>query len=1354
MAFLHGVIKDVHNKQPYTVGKEGLNGVVSELQRKLCSGHDGFKRVIETVATGVGRYNREVERSNEAVRNIVTGMQKNMKSLQTQVSGILKDNSDAGERKSFSDEEVKKIQDAESLIYDSSMNCIRNADTFSKNMRTALLNIDHLNHDLRTRVNNVRNTIAHERERLDKASTKQWNDMISMNKTIIDTMNALQTCIRKHIKAEVSSLVNTLRGMVRMIRDKLVGIENDLGNYVGKLENWISDADKIVRESMDVANGLENRSVAWGAKQSIEDVTKEITRTFGEAEKYVKELVGKALQAVKEMDGKLKEDLFGVRGAIKGKVKEINRKVKELGSVFEEAGSSGVPSPPKSVEKIFQYIKGRLGEVAGEGNGRNNKGLKQIITGMNSYATTFVNGQLATTVQLIIEKIVDDIGGVSGLRSYLLYSGSQLKSQGITQLQDAVKRKIMEELNKKIITAAQARALSTNQNDVNGNLVAVKTCLTAFAEEVNSNMKNGVLNFTQMATDIAEQLHKGAVRPNSATNNYDLEDAVKITLAAIAETAKQIGEQLDTLRTTSNITYVKNASQVANELFAKLNAATGQPKGTNHAQAVDQAIEAVGATLEQQLKEASGTVTLNGTTEDVFKNYKLHVSQEEDALAALASGNLDAVKGTEGTLPTAINTIGAHGLETFKNKLEKDGQNIAEPVGFLTQITNNIDALMEALVRTGKSINDKLDKLKDKMIGKTIGVATAAAEESSLQKICNDQRKLYICLRDPIQSAKDFQNVADSLFDQTINAIHEYIDQQAEEAISTLTTRARRNYVTSVKQLLTAFATKVTQELQPLPDLINKDLTIGFKGFMKTLEDGTTDVNKRDNRNIRLLSDLKNASSSTADEKKEFFKKLSFSFMYSFESVKEYLQAEITRANEEDNKKKNPPPKGPETLYTQQFSDICTAFEKLLNHIYANKRYDHKVPGLLDDLESALSQLKPVDFSLPNSPTLDGVTAGLGKFTGELRKAYISTYDSQKFTSDLFDGKFVLTPDNDAVVKCDLNTYGEKCAKVCLTVLPTLNTYLNKLRRYSNVGWSEHQIHKSTDLGKFFRSLGYEISQDDKKHWELQDKDTMKGQHVYKRLVGTYPHVFPSSKDTEHAFNVIVNCLPAYYQVGHQATFTSNKSPCNIYQMLTWFCGLPHNRVHKHLTDHILKLFSKPENVDVPKPSDYVLHAYPSGFSAKNVIDSLDRVCSKSHDVLVAIQGHGHAEGIYACDFYTNAENLSYPSNMDTLLCLLLDIAKRIYQQLHFLYQQCTFNTTMSGWSDCWYGHDIGGTAWQCNTLQCPNQNADQIGDQMHNQKANQTAEQTCNQHPKCGLKSPLQSFLEDGLRYYMSHVH
>ncbi|CDR71451.1 hypothetical protein, conserved, partial [Babesia bigemina] len=137
-----------------------------------------------------------------------------------------------------------------------------------------------------------------------------------------------------------------------------------------------------------------------------------------------------------------------------------------------------------------------------------------------------------------------------------------------------------------------------------------------------------------------------------------------------------------------------------------------------------------------------------------------------------------------------------------------------------------------------------------------------------------------------------------------------------------------------------------------------------------------------------------------------------------------------------------------------------------------------------------------------------------------------------------------------------------------------------------------------------------------------------------------------------------------------------------------------------------------------------------------------------AHSVLTAIMGHGHAGGRYAVDYNTNAENFDYPSNAAACFDLLADILERLYHQFRFLCSQCENGRESGGWADCWYGRYVAGSDWQCNEKQCANQ----ICDQTKNQTRDQIHEQMGDQHPKCGVKSPLQSYLEDGLQGFLPH--
>ncbi|CDR71705.1 hypothetical protein, conserved [Babesia bigemina] len=70
MGFLYYLLKDVSEKQPYSVGKTMLKDFVeTELKPKLSTGRKGFE-VIEQVAGKVREYNERVKQSNDDMKTI------------------------------------------------------------------------------------------------------------------------------------------------------------------------------------------------------------------------------------------------------------------------------------------------------------------------------------------------------------------------------------------------------------------------------------------------------------------------------------------------------------------------------------------------------------------------------------------------------------------------------------------------------------------------------------------------------------------------------------------------------------------------------------------------------------------------------------------------------------------------------------------------------------------------------------------------------------------------------------------------------------------------------------------------------------------------------------------------------------------------------------------------------------------------------------------------------------------------------------------------------------------------------------------------------------------------------------
>ncbi|GBE62818.1 Extracellular matrix-binding ebh, putative [Babesia ovata] len=658
----------------------------------------------------------------------------------------------------------------------------------------------------------------------------------------------------------------------------------------------------------------------------------------------------------------------------------------------------------------------------------------------------------------------------------------------------------------------------------------------------------------------------------------------------------------------------------------------------------------------------------------------------------------------------------------------------------LTQITTDIEtikskdvdnvkhyliALCSAIKHNARDLRDILKEVKDNLIGELTGIK-------------NNLRQL---LSGPAHTAiKDLKALLRFLENgkaQIIRDLHAFVEQEVKEAEETLINEARRQYVSNIKEALKAFAQKVEEELRELPWEIDRDLTVEYKGLMTRVEHGLkNDLNVHKKKGSKTLPLLSSA------------------FMSFYLSLEDHVDREINRFHDEEQRKKNPKRQDAQE-YSTRLSAVNEALHTVLTYIKDNDTFDHRLQALLRNLTDALSHLRPESFARPSSPLLDGLVEGLTKFAAEFTCAYVSAYAGAQFTDE----------------------EGEKCAKVFLTTLPTLCDAFTRLAERCGkggaAGWRDLSINSSSQLGTFLQRCGYKVSTSPfDQDGELRD-DCI-GHDVYvlvsQKIEETHDNEhLKKCLSLTHACNLLdlLQCLcthlTEYYRTCHLKVHPSPRPPCSIYEMLTWCCGLTYNAVNLNVNyDALPSLFEADEqdsaDSDVPlmNLSSLALKAHPESITPASLSDALAEVCHRSHSVLTTLLGYGHAGGIYACDFNTNPGGLLYPGDADALLCLLYDVLKRLHHQLYLLYRRCLYNARHGGWLDCWYGRGVGGSSWKCNTMQCPNQECpqkvDQNANQTGNQMTNQNANQACDQHPKCGVKSPLQSFLEDGLVGFLPH--
>ncbi|GBE59984.1 hypothetical protein, conserved [Babesia ovata] len=270
-------------------------------------------------------------------------------------------------------------------------------------------------------------------------------------------------------------------------------------------------------------------------------------------------------------------------------------------------------------------------------------------------------------------------------------------------------------------------------------------------------------------------------------------------------------------------------------------------------------------------------------------------------------------------------------------------------------------------------------------------------------------------------------------------------------------------------------------------------------------------------------------------------------------------------------------------------------------------------------------------------------------------------------------------------------------SKICLSVFSILNSDLSELKRKCEVTSKSDTINERTEIGRLLMDCGFIVSTtDERQDGELRNKTDCHCGFIDSKLAGEFVSLTHKFRLTETISELFTH-LKTYYQVSHHATLSATKHPSNVYQMLTWCAGFRYNHMFSKVDAYVKTLFQKPDD---QKNDDY--------------------------------------------------------SKIDPMKLRLVATATIQPTNVVELVRSCTRRYDAISWRDCWYGRGVGGSAWNCNEKQCPNQecklSGDQNAKQSATQNANQTADQICNQHPKCGIKSPLQSFLEDGLPGFLPH--
>ncbi|CDR71364.1 hypothetical protein, conserved [Babesia bigemina] len=673
----------------------------------------------------------------------------------------------------------------------------------------------------------------------------------------------------------------------------------------------------------------------------------------------------------------------------------------------------------------------------------------------------------------------------------------------------------------------------------------------------------------------------------------------------------------------------------------------------------------------------------------------------------------------EANLQTEIDEIVIQHLQPLNDEVEKFATFAEESkqgvIDYAQNLTKHLRALSDDIMKAlttddEKEVNDRLrgrlNDLKQKISKDKPNITDSLqALQGRLDTLHSDVKA------EPITKLRYLLNTyADHVRDKYVKQTQEQVNQQVKRAVYTITQQARKQYVSFVSDMLTLFSTKVAEELTGLPQEMDHDLVIGLHGFMHRFE-------------YTFNPNFSGYAANPPETLHDLSSKFSHSINYFVQELKTQnnLDADVAR-----------------------LSSPFSAVSRLFNDLNTSHHFDHTFSQNISDLVSKLEHCAPKQFGDLSNAMLDVLKSGLHGLAGELSKAYVSVYDGASNIN----------------WEQENNPETTYCAKIFLTAFSTIYDAVHDLRINCN-SLKGHQIHSTSDLGRLFLRHGFRVSESDKQHWELQNKDVINGEYVANRL----SFRVTGAKDNDHLkqcesnerksnvlFNLfdILKCIlyhiDKYNEACHIAILPKPRTPCTVFEMLVWLSGLTYTSAYQALlSDGFTNVLDNP---DTPLAGDgeitvfdiekSYLEAHPQKITYKNICKVLDYLCSKSYDLLTTVVGHGDAATFYACDYSNNTLNLYYPSSGEDCLQMLLDFLRRILQPLRFLFERCSVADKNYGWADCHYGRDVPTTKSHCNIK--PTDEAACLPNCQPNCK------------PNCQPTSPLMNYLSDSLLGYLPH--
>ncbi|CDR71568.1 hypothetical protein, conserved [Babesia bigemina] len=1361
MGFLSGVlgaVKDDDAVKTYDV-HQYISKLPSTIQGKMHRSSGEYIGAINAVSGALSAWDLDV-----------TGRTKHVKTAFNNIKDVA--------FIAFHESLVSLFNCSASDVADKLQVCFDKAEEIRKAFKLAKQAYTNLDEDLKHKSKgNVTNVKVQVEKFVEAATNKELRVVMDVTKWQLDE---LQINVSDNVRSTIEAMEIMLQNKFRdEIQNPIIDVKERLNNVNGQLDDWILMAQEVVkaaeRKCVEIlkiltGDGQGDREAVIKAVEKLHTKANELFKAANNTKKQIVDWSQSALDAVVTTNLALRTDLTQVKARVSEGIRDY------------------FMAYVKNVQTQVGLIKGNHNDKTGM------EGIRMKI--VDKWASRFKDKlQFEETViawifdilednELVVEHLTEYVSGNSVLNGKYYDD----ESDNYKLLKEDIAKEIVANLNADsdiILEVSQAvteqiRATNTIQEHID----AVIKGIDSFARLLNIEI--GKKKLTKHSGTLVEHLAaKIAAKVVNSPSSYshkegDLQAAVRKTLNVLSSTANQAAEELSSFAGIEE-EEIKIGKNVDSALSVVTSLATGfieALKNGNEATPPTYDLSTPGQvdlkdniplTIEKILDNRigkgrdKGAVNINIESK-TFTSYDGYIRQRK---LSNEKPKLTGNKGEdEGNLPQSIGEI-REKVQDALSIIDSSGRNgniyeetfnkLCEEVNsqFRT-LCNKVKDMVECdctpsttedKVPSDRGVQKLLDDLK-KMIHDE-GEETIYSLPKRLREIHKTLKTTIIgypvsgdlsgaptTLEQIIYAADKLDGLIVSQANEAMSTIISNVKTQVTERTEHIQKEAKRGYLTRIRKLFNEIEGKVGIEIRKLNDIITSDLKNGVKGFMNCI-----------NGNKNLLETLKNEI---------YLPSMSFNLNKFLTTLMHYIKTQVSG----------------DSALKSDVRSISLLSHTLLDDLYSSKQFDDTFSQNLENLITKVTTFAPKQFQNTHHPELgDILKHGMTGFITELQKQYISRYSMETF-------KEVLTTTKDK--KDTLTDYGRKCAKVCLSIVPIVTDSLNELKekldnedgkwkqyKIYNSGESHHSLHRL-----FFTEHGYDTGLPvGSKHGELNHHSDCIGSRILDHLTTGNKSLInvksariagvglsldgDDAPTVEHVVEQgvifdLFSYLGQYYKVGHLIHIDKPRTPCNVYEMLVWLSGLPHNRICDKLEDAIKTYCVKPENKKDKEFSDilpiYLKLDNTSPTTAYYLHDIVQNVCTNAPTLLTTILGTGDENTTYTCDYSNNALKLRYPASGEDCLHTFLDILRRVWYVLRYLEGQCGHPSSIYGWRDCQYGKAVDHSNWQCE-----DHPRKQPKCQANCQPKCQAACQP-NTQANCQPASPLMSYFNDCLPGHLPH--